>query len=99
MGYVIRRGRRWRLSELGEPQCAVTRSVCASGVVLSVATAVNTALCENAAKRVDPKCSMAVTGGDRAAVCGCQVITLNTLDAHNGQVSLTLDKTKNVSAG
>lgn len=29
MGYVIRRGRRWRLSELGEPQCKATRSVCA----------------------------------------------------------------------
>lgn len=30
-----------------------------------------------------------------AVLCGCQVITLNTLDIHSGQVSLTLDKTEN----
>lgn len=32
------------------PQRAVTRSVCPGGVVLSVATAVNTVLCENVAE-------------------------------------------------
>ena len=39
------------------PQRAVTRSVHPGGVVLSVATVVNTVLCENVAKTVDPRCS------------------------------------------
>lgn len=76
MGYVIRRGRRWRLSELGEPQCAVTRSVCASGVVLSGQQLQLAALCENAAKRVDPKCSVwLLPGGD----CGLQHVVVKVI--------------------
>lgn len=37
--------------------------------------------------------------GEQAAVRGCTAIVLNTLDAHSGQVSLTLSNTKNMSAG